>query len=111
MPAEIASKQMIAFRRTAQRCNGEKARELDLRRDRALRVAREAANALKQQFGARCVVMFGSILSRDHFHQHSDIDLAVWGLGEQHHYRAVGILLSLDPEFSMDLIRAESAMR
>ena len=109
MPTEVSAEQIKVYRTTARRRKEAKARRLSHRRDRALRVADEAATILKQQFGVERVVAFGSILSPERFHEHSDIDLAVWKLAEEHHYRAVGILLGLDPEFSVDLIRAESA--
>lgn len=50
--------------------------------DRAGLVARaqEAAKALKKEYGALRVVLFGSLAHRAWFHASSDIDLAVEGL-------------------------------
>ncbi|MFH0725844.1 MAG: nucleotidyltransferase domain-containing protein [Pseudomonadota bacterium] len=42
-------------------------------------LVRVAAKILKQKFGARKVVVFGSLLKKDRFSPWSDIDLAVWG--------------------------------
>jgi uncharacterized protein len=55
------------------------------------------------------VAGLGSITSEKLFHEHSDIDVAVWGLDERAYFRAVGALQGLDPEFSIDLIRFEDA--
>lgn len=76
---------------------------------RAWQTARKGAALLKEQFGAREVFIFGSILIRGHFHQHSDIDFAAWEIPESDYLRAVGAVLDLDPEFSADLVRMEEA--
>jgi predicted nucleotidyltransferase len=109
MPTDAAVEQITAYRTMARCRQEERAKRLGLRHERALKVAHQAAMVLKQQFGAKRVLMFGSVVSRDRFHGHSDIDLAVWGLAEELHYRAVGVILGIDPEFLLDLVRAESA--
>jgi len=76
---------------------------------RARKVARKAAKILKEQFGVEKVVLFGSTVQPRLFHIRSDVDLAVWGLGEYLYFRAVGVLLSIDPEISVDLIEFEFA--
>ena len=76
---------------------------------RARKVARKAAKILKEQFGVEKVALFGSTLRPHLFHVHSDVDLAIWGLDENLYFRAVGVLLSIDPEISVDLIEFEFA--
>jgi predicted nucleotidyltransferase len=109
MLAEITAEQMAVYQETARRRRQQKARRLALRRQRALEVAQQASRALKERFGAQQVVIFGSVLSSKHFHERSDVDLAVWGLREGVYYRAVAHLLSLDPAISVDLVEAELA--
>lgn len=45
----------------------------------------------------------------DRIHDRSDVDLAVWGLNPQAYFRAVGQLLALHPDISVDLIEVETA--
>jgi predicted nucleotidyltransferase len=79
------------------------------RLDKARQVAGLAAGLLKKEFSARRVVLFGSLVTPDIFHSRSDIDLAAWGIPGRDYYRAVGVLQSLDAEFSIDLILFEEA--
>jgi len=79
------------------------------RRQRALAVAQRAAKLLKREFGATHVVLFGSLARGGPFDEHSDIDLAAWGIEEDRYLRAISKLLDLDPTFSVDLVRAEEA--
>ena len=72
-------------------------------------VARRAAKLLKEQFAAKSVVLFGSVVTPGLFHSRSDIDLAVWGIQESEYYRVVGLLQSLDSRFPIDLILFEEA--
>jgi predicted nucleotidyltransferase len=72
-------------------------------------IASRAALLLKDEFGVKKVLMFGSLVHPPLFHIHSDVDLAVWGLAGKEYYRAVGILQGLDPEIGVDLIAFEDA--
>lgn len=83
-------------------------RSAPARLTRARKVARKAASVLRQQFGVQEVVLFGSTVKPVLFHSHSDVDIAVWGLGGSEYFRAVGVLQSIDPEISVDLIAFES---
>jgi predicted nucleotidyltransferase len=109
MISQISPELMEAYRATARRRRQKKEIQLKRKRENALHLAKEAAEILKQQFGAKRVVLFGSLLVSERFHERSDIDLAVWGLAEKDYYRSVGRLLSLDLEFNVDLIRIEWA--
>jgi predicted nucleotidyltransferase len=64
---------------------------------------------LKQDFQVEKVVLFGSMRALDRIHDRSDVDLAVWGLNPQAYFRAVGQLLALHPDISVDLIEVETA--
>jgi predicted nucleotidyltransferase len=76
---------------------------------RARKIAREAASILRKQFGVQEAALFGSTVKPVLFHSHSDVDIAVWGLDGSEYFRAVGILQSIDPEISVDLVAFESA--
>ena len=75
----------------------------------ARKVVRKAASILRKQFGVGKIVLFGSVANPRLFHSRSDVDLAVWGLGEGQYFRAVSALLGIDPEINVDLIEFEFA--
>ena len=85
--------------------------QADLRFKKASEIASRTALVLKREFDVKKVVVFGSIVHPHLFHAHSDVDLAVWGLTGRQYYRAVGLLQSLDPEISVDLIAFEDATK
>ncbi|MDX2216703.1 MAG: nucleotidyltransferase domain-containing protein [Oculatellaceae cyanobacterium bins.114] len=105
----ISSEQMAAYRASALKRYQDQQEHLRDRHQLGLAVARQAADLLKQNFKARKVVLFGSMLSFDLIHERSDVDLAVWGLAPQDYYRAVGCLLALQPGILIDLVEVESA--
>lgn len=106
---QISAAQMAMYRAAAQRRQQQQAHRLAQRRARAWQVAQQAVHILKEQFGARRVVVFGSVVSPGRFHQHSDVDLAVWGLAECTYYQAVGRLQSLNPDIAVDVVEMELA--
>ena len=57
-------------------------------RDELLTRIRELAKALKNRFGARRVVLFGSIAGKSRFTKASDVDLGVEGLKTSDYWRA-----------------------
>ena len=77
------------------------------RREQALEVARAAARLLRDEFNAKRVVAFGSIVDRDAFAPWSDIDLAAWGIPPDQYFRAVGAVSAISPDFQVDLIDPE----
>ena len=92
---------------TAQRREQQRSQKLQELRAQAMEVAKTAAGLLKGQFGAKRVVVFGSVL-HEAFHESSDIDLAVWELPEREYFRAVGQLLALS-SFEVDLVEVQYA--
>mgnify|MGYP000290273320 CR=1 FL=1 len=99
---------MAVYRTTARQRRARQQQVLAQRRQLAWQVAHQAAVVLKEQFGARQVWVFGSLLHETLFHLRSDIDLAAYGLDENY-YRAVAHLLTLSPEIEIDLVRMEDA--
>jgi predicted nucleotidyltransferase len=107
MTIQITPSQLDVYRATA--CKREAALKIQLeaRRLHAWVIARQAAVILKEEFGSRRVVVFGSLLHPGRFHLSSDIDIAVWGI--QDYFRAVSRLIDLDPEMDFDLVPIEDA--
>jgi predicted nucleotidyltransferase len=105
----LTPKEVAAYRRAAALVKPKKRQSIRARRTRAWQVARRAAQVLKAEFGAKKVVVFGSLLSPALFHDRSDVDLAVWGLTGRAYYRAVSALLDIEPSVSVDLIAFEDA--
>lgn len=105
----ISAEQMAIYQDTARQRRKEKIRRLEIRRRHAWRIAQQASKLLKEQFGVKKVVLFGSTCFPERFHQYSDVDLAVWGLDEKIYYRTVSYLLDLDPGIEVDIIEAEFA--
>lgn len=84
-------------------------RELDewppsQRRERAWQVAHAAARLLREDFGAKRVVVFGSLAHRAWFSAWSDIDLVAWGIPADQFYKAVAVVTGLSSDFEVDLI-------
>ncbi|MEW6669928.1 MAG: nucleotidyltransferase domain-containing protein [Thermodesulfobacteriota bacterium] len=69
-------------------------------------VARKVAEELKQRFGAKRVVIFGS-LARGDLGIRSDIDLAAWGIPPVDYFRAVGYVTGFRSAWKIDLVDAE----
>ena len=82
--------------------------QLERRRKRAMRVARQAASLLRKEFNAKKVVLFGSLAIPGNFTLWSDIDLAVFGVSADRFYAAVAAITGLSAEYKVDLIDAET---
>lgn len=87
----------------------ERRSRLKQRHQAGLRQAKELADILKTEFGATKVVLFGSMLSVNDIHMHSDIDLAVWDLAPGKYIKALTALMNRSRDFSVDLVRIEEA--
>ncbi len=84
----------------------------DERRIRALQIAEECKTLLKEQFGARRVILFGSLVGQGIWHDRSDIDLAVEGVPAEDFFKAYTAchrLLPSDLELDLDLVSLEDA--
>lgn len=94
------------YREQARQRRVQKERERERRLERARHLVAEATRILKGEFGATEVAAFGS-LAQGRFDEHSDVDLAVWGLDESQHLRAVSRVQDIDASLEVDLLRAE----
>jgi len=82
-------------------------RQAQERWQQAQQLAREAAQRLREEFGARRVVLFGSAVERSSFTRWSDVDLAVWGVPPECFYVAVAAVTGLSTEIAVDLVDPE----
>lgn len=103
-PADLARYLATARAREAERRSAHEAH-----RARALDVARQAAHVLRASFGARRVVLFGSLARGGNVSWRSDVDLAVWGMPADRYFVAVGRLQAIDPAVEVDVVRGEDA--
>ena len=105
----LSPQEIESYRRAAALVKPKRQERVQARRLLAWRLARKAAKALKSEFGAEKVMVFGSLIHLSLFHERSDVDLAVWGLIGREYYRAVSVLLDIEPTISVDLIAFEDA--
>ena len=78
-------------------------------REQLLDRVREAASMLKTRFGARRVVLFGSLAHVAWFVPDSDVDLAVEGLAGDAYWRAWRLVEEIIGDRPVDLIEIETA--
>ena len=81
---------------------------LEERRAKALELAKKASFLLRQQYGAKKVVVFGSLARTKFFSQWSDIDLAAWGIAPDKYFSAVAAVTGLSPDFKIDLVEPDT---
>lgn len=84
------------------------------RQDRALEVAEACARLLRERFGVRRVILFGSVAGQGPghgaWHERSDIDLAVEGLAPDDFFAAYSACRdALPPDLELDLVPLEKA--
>lgn len=100
---------MAIYKRTARERHARDKREMLARREKAWTIARQAAQLLKERFGATRVMVFGSLAHGAWFHARSDIDLAAEGIAPADYFTAGAALDQMRSGFELDLIRCESA--
>jgi len=71
---------------------------------RAWKIARQAAQVLREEYHATRVVAFGSLVHEKRFHEWSDIDIAAWGIPLELTFRAIGAAMDLDSSFEINLV-------
>ncbi|HEX6383832.1 MAG TPA: nucleotidyltransferase domain-containing protein [Anaerolineae bacterium] len=74
------------------------------RYDEAWIVARQIANFLRREYRPVRIIAFGSLVHREIFGLHSDIDIAVEGIPWPEYLRAWNAVEELFPAFKVDLI-------
>lgn len=107
--AEISAERMAEYRRYAREREAQRQAALGQRRERAWAVARRAAAALKAgPWNATRVTLYGSVASGKHFHERSDIDLAVAGIAPDDFFRAWAALTDIEHGFELNLAPLEA---
>lgn len=100
----ITPEQMAAYREGARRRQERERQALRERERRAWELARQAATALREQFGVSRVVVFGSLVHPGWFTPWSDVDIAAWGIKPEDTFRAIGVVLDLDTDIPLNLV-------
>lgn len=77
-------------------------------REKLLVCVREIAAALKKRFGAKRVILFGSLAHDAWFMPDSDVDLAVEGLSGKEYWQAWKLAEEVIDDRPVDLIEIES---
>ena len=103
----ISADKMYGYILTARKSEQTRQESLRQLQSRGIEIAKHAAKILRQEFDAKRVVLFGSML-QPKIHEGSDIDLAVWNLSRSDYFQAVGKLQGVS-EFAINLIEAENA--
>jgi len=75
---------------------------------KAQKVSRNILQILVKKYHVSKIILTGSLLDKNRFGFHSDIDLCVQGLSDNLYFRAVGELLLIADEFDIDIIPIES---
>ena len=85
-------------------------KEVEERRARALAAAEACTKLLKERFGVRRIIPFGSLIGQGPWHARSDADLAVEGLQPEDYIPALTACWELfPPDVELDLVPLEQA--
>jgi predicted nucleotidyltransferase len=88
----------------------ERSEVAEKRKEQALQAAEACIRLLKERFGARRVILFGSMAGQGAWHERSDIDLAVEGLAAAEFFPAYSACRDLLPRgLELDLVPLEDA--
>jgi predicted nucleotidyltransferase len=70
-------------------------------------MAKKASEILYKKYQAKEVIIFGSLTDFSRFNRWSDIDIAVSGIPSDLYLKAVAEVISLSPDFKIDLLDIE----
>ena len=106
MPPTIGlTPEKISLYRTAgERRHRQEQAEIAQRREQAWAAARLAAQLLKKQFHVSKVVLFGSLARNFDFTRWSDVDIAAWDIAPEDTFRAIGAVMDLDTDVTVNLV-------
>ncbi|MBW1804365.1 MAG: nucleotidyltransferase domain-containing protein, partial [Deltaproteobacteria bacterium] len=88
-----------------------KDRNLLARRDRAILLSRQIAGLLKEKYGARRVVLFGSLAHKTWFTPRSDIDICAEGIPVDMFFQAESEIQKISEGFKVDLVDPQECSR
>ena len=101
---DLSPAKLDQYRRTAVRRQKMRVSKIKPRMEKAWKLARKAAKVLREQYHAKRVAVFGSLLHESRFTEWSDVDIAVWGLAPDQTFRAIGTVMDLDSSFEINLV-------
>jgi len=105
---KLTQQEIAGYRAAIQRQARQEQQALARREQRAWKLARRAAELLREKFGATRVVLFGSLLQPGCFTPWSDVDIAAWGLRSQDTFRAMGAVMDLDTDIEVNLVDVQT---
>jgi predicted nucleotidyltransferase len=101
---DLSPDQLDQYRHTAVRRQKIRVAKIKPRMEKAWKLARKAAKVLREQYHAKRVAVFGSLLHESRFTEWSDVDIAAWGISSEQTFRAIGAVMDLDPLFGINLV-------
>jgi predicted nucleotidyltransferase len=104
----LTQEEMETYRAAARRRQEQEKQELTQREKRAWELSRRAATLLQEQFGAKRVTVFGSLVHKGCFSPWSDVDIAAWGIRPEDTFRAIGAVMDIDAEIELNLVDVDT---
>ncbi len=101
---ELTPEDLAIYRAAARRRHEREQQELRQREKRAWELARHSAALLRERFGARRIVVFGSLVCKECFTPWSDVDIAAWGIRPEDTFRAIGAVMDITSEIEINLV-------
>jgi len=101
---DLSPSKLDEYRKTAIRREKMRISTVKTRRENGWKLAKKAAKLLRNEFQAKRVVVFGSLLHEERFTSWSDIDIAAWGIPAEQTFRAIGAVMDLDLSFEVNLV-------
>lgn len=105
---DVTPEDIAAYRRALFARSQKAFPEIEKRRSQAWVLAHRAADILRERFGVKRVVLFGSLVHEGCFTLWSDVDLAVWGLRPEDTFKAMAFLRDLDENIEVNLVDIQS---
>src|SRR5688572_1081077 len=92
---DLSPDKLEQYRQSAMRRQKARLSKTKPRMEKGWKLARKAAQILREQYHAKRVVVFGSLLHESRFTQWSDVDIAAWGIPSDQTFRAIGAVMDL----------------
>lgn len=97
----------VGYRAGWQQLTRQREKELETRYEKAIKQVRLAAEHLKQKYNCK-VFLFGSLVDKNKYMNHSDIDIAVSGVGiDVNFWQLYSEVMDILHPFDFDLVEME----
>jgi predicted nucleotidyltransferase len=100
---DLTPDKLEQYRLSAMRRQKKRVSKIKPRREKGWELAKKAAQILRENYHAKRVVVFGSLLHESRFTEWSDVDIAAWGIPPDLTFRAIGAVMDLDPTLEINL--------